>query len=54
MTLVELERPQEALDHLKWCHDQDPGNIWVPDLIRRAREQILELPEDDHAPLIRL
>ncbi|MEO1979196.1 MAG: O-antigen ligase family protein [Fuerstiella sp.] len=54
MTLVELERPQEALDHLQWCHDQDPGNIWVPDLIRRAREQILKLPEDDHAPLMRL
>ena len=54
MTLVELERPQEALHHLKWCHDQDPGNIWVPDLIRRARAQILALPKDDHAPLMRL
>ncbi|MDG1897085.1 MAG: O-antigen ligase family protein [Fuerstiella sp.] len=54
MTLVELERPKAALEHLKWCHDQDPSNIWVPDLIRRAREQILKLPEDDDAPLMRL
>ena len=54
MTLVELERPHKALIHLKWCHDQDPSNIWVPNLIRRARQQILELPEDDNAPLTRL
>ena len=53
MTLVELERPQQALVHLKWCHDQDPSNIWVPDLIRRAREQMLELPEDENTPLMR-
>ena len=45
MTLVELERPAEAIEHLEWCHDQDPGHMYVPDLIRRARRQMLELAD---------
>lgn len=45
MTLVELERPAEAMEHLEWCHEQDPGHIYIPDLIRRARKQIRELSD---------
>jgi len=46
MTLVELERPTEAIEHLEWCHEQDPGHIYVPDLIRRARKQMRELSQE--------
>lgn len=42
MTLVELERPNQAIDHLQWCYDQDPGNIWIPKLIVRAKKQMLK------------
>lgn len=41
-TLVELERPKEAMPHLQWCHEHDPGNIWVPKLIARARRLMIE------------
>ena len=44
-SLVELERPDEALPHLQWCHEHDPGNAWVPGLIARARR--LQLKADD-------
>lgn len=50
MTLVELERPEEALDHLQWCYDQDPGNIWIPRLIVRARKQMLKIERTGDLP----
>ena len=42
MTLVELERPEEAMEHLQWCYEHDPGNIYLPKLIVRARKQMLK------------
>jgi tetratricopeptide (TPR) repeat protein len=54
MTLVELERPEEALEHLQWCHEQDPGNIWIPKLIVRARRQMLEPSDESPQRLTRL
>ena len=53
-TLVELERPDEAMTHLQWCHEQDPGNIWVPRLIVRARKLILEPAEEPRERLTQL
>lgn len=54
MTLVELERPAEAIEHLEWCHDQDPGHMYVPDLIRRARRQMRELADESVNQLTKL
>lgn len=45
-TLVDLERPEEAMPHLQWCHEHDPGNIWVPRLIVRARKLLLKAEEE--------
>lgn len=45
MTLVELERGGEAMEYLNWCYHQDPGHIWLPRLMERARKQELALPE---------
>lgn len=42
MTLIELERPEEALTWLQWCYDHDPSHIYVPRLIHQARRQILK------------
>lgn len=42
MTLIELERPEEALELLQWCYDHDPSHIYVPKLIHQARRQILK------------
>ncbi|MEQ9411604.1 MAG: O-antigen ligase family protein [Fuerstiella sp.] len=54
MTLVELERPKDAMPHLQWCHEQDPGNIWIPKLIVRARRQMLKIPEEGSPRLTQL
>ncbi len=45
MTLVELERPEEAMVHLQWCYDHDPGHAYVPKLIVRARKQMLKVEQ---------
>lgn len=45
VTLYELEHYQDALVHLEWCHEWDPGSEWVPDLIRSARAQVTEILE---------
>lgn len=38
------------MEHLSWCYDQDPGNIWIPKLIVRARKQMLKIEDrgSDH------
>lgn len=45
MTLVELERGGEAMEHLNWCYHRDPGHLWLPKLMERARKQELAFPE---------
>lgn len=45
MTLVEMERGGEAMEHLNWCYDRDPGHLWLPKLMERARKQELAFPE---------
>ena len=42
MTLVEMEQPEEAMEHLQWCYEQDPSNSFVPKLIVRARKLMLQ------------
>ncbi len=51
MTLVELERPEEAMKYLDWCDKHDPGNSLVPRLIVRARRLI---QEREKGPKVRL
>lgn len=46
MALLELGQAEEAIEHLKWCNEQDPGNIWIPNLIRQARIQLLREEEE--------
>ena len=53
-SLVELERPQEAMPHLQWCHEQDPGNVWVPKLKARARMLMIESDDTPRKRLSRL
>lgn len=45
VTYYELESYQQALVHLKWCHEWDPGSEWVPDLIRSSRSKLVEIAE---------
>lgn len=45
VTYYELEHYQQALVHLKWCHEWDPGSEWVPELIRSSRSKLLEIAE---------
>ena len=47
MTLVELERGDEAMEHLKWCYDQDPSHVYVQQQIERATRQKHALPKDE-------
>jgi len=54
MTLVELERGAEAMEHLDWCYHRDPGHLWLPKLIDRARKQELAFPETQDATLSQL
>ena len=54
MTLVELERGAEALEHLNWCYHRDPGHLWLPKLMDRARKQELAFPESQDATLSQL
>lgn len=54
MTLVELERGAEAMEHLKWCYDQDPSHVYVQQQIQRATKQKHALPEDDDNRLSQL
>ncbi|MFY9255132.1 MAG: O-antigen ligase family protein [Fuerstiella sp.] len=54
ITLVELERPTEALECLEWCYEQDPGNINVPKWIRLAAKQLREAETESSGRLTQL
>lgn len=54
VTLYELERYEEAVQHLKWCHDWDPGNEWVPQMISWARQAMRKIEEENEERLTRL
>ena len=54
VTLYELERHKEAIEHLQWCHEWDPGNEWVPKLISWARRKMLEVSDDSANRLTQL
>lgn len=45
VTYYELKSYQQALAHLKWCHEWDPGSEWVPELIRSSRMKLVEIAE---------
>ncbi|MEP3481854.1 MAG: O-antigen ligase family protein [Fuerstiella sp.] len=49
VTYYALESYQQALVHLKWCHEWDPGSEWVPELIRSSRMKLVEIAEANAA-----
>ncbi|MCA9051908.1 MAG: tetratricopeptide repeat protein [Planctomycetaceae bacterium] len=44
--LLELKRPQEAEAFLTTCSEIDPGNTWVPRLMREVRLQMLKQSDE--------
>lgn len=54
VTLYELERYAEAVEHLKWCHEWDPGNEWVPQMIGWARRAMREINAEKEERLTKL
>lgn len=46
VTLFELEQYEDAIAHLTWCHEWDPGNEWVPKMISWSRRKLLEPREE--------
>jgi tetratricopeptide (TPR) repeat protein len=53
-TLYGLERWDQAVIHLKWCHDWDPGNEWVPKMISWARREMRKNEEEKAEQLTKL
>lgn len=47
VTYYELEQFEAAVKHLKWCHEWDPGNEWVPQIITWARRAIREIEAEN-------
>ncbi|MEZ6128283.1 MAG: O-antigen ligase family protein [Planctomycetaceae bacterium] len=54
VTLFELERHEEAIQHLTWCHDWDSSNEWVPKMIGWSRHQILRSESDPEKQVTQL
>ena len=54
VTFYELERYEEAVLHLKWCHEWDPGNEWVPQMISWARQAMRKIDAENEERLTRL
>jgi len=54
MVLFELERYPEAIEHLEWCHEWDPGDQWVPKMISWSNRKILELQADPEKQVTQL
>lgn len=54
VTYYELEQYEPAIRHLKWCHEWDPGNEWVPQMISWARRAIRQVEAEKAERLTRL
>ncbi len=54
VTYYELKQFSEAIQHLKWCHDWDPGNEWVPQMITWARRAIRQVEAEKEERLTKL
>ena len=47
LVLLQQQRFDEALAEFEWCHEHDPGNIWLPKLIVRCRRESLRAAVSD-------
>lgn len=41
--LFETGRFQDSIQHFQWCYEQDPGNVWLPNWIKKARDKATEV-----------
>lgn len=50
LLLMEQQRFDEAITHLEWCYDVDPGNVWLPKLIQKAQHQSIQVAIENAIP----